>query len=112
MGGLLSAYQLSGELHPRLLAKAKEVGDKLAFAYLGVCYYVVIFLSLVDSIWQDNKIPYAQMKFETNSPEIGGTNIAEAGSLTMEWGALSEHTGNVTYRRLAEMTAYTIAAQV
>lgn len=36
VGGLLSAYELSGEQHPILLTKAKEVADKLAFAWVGV----------------------------------------------------------------------------
>ena len=33
VGGLLSAYELSGEKHPELLAKAKEVADRLLPAY-------------------------------------------------------------------------------
>lgn len=36
MGGLLSSYELSGKKYPALLAKAKEVADKMAFAWVGV----------------------------------------------------------------------------
>lgn len=40
LGGLLSAYELSEEKYPALLAKAKEVADKLAFAWIDVGIYV------------------------------------------------------------------------
>lgn len=33
LGGLLSAFELSGEKHPVLVEKAKEVADKMAFAF-------------------------------------------------------------------------------
>jgi mannosyl-oligosaccharide alpha-1,2-mannosidase len=36
LGGILSAYELSGEKFPRLVDKAKEVADKMAFAWDGV----------------------------------------------------------------------------
>lgn len=36
VGGLLSAYELSNKQHPILLEKAKEVADKMAFAWIGV----------------------------------------------------------------------------
>ena len=36
LGGLLSAFELSGEQHPALLEKAKEVADKMAFAWVKV----------------------------------------------------------------------------
>lgn len=36
LGGLLSAFELSGEQFPVLLEKAKEVADKMAFAWVGV----------------------------------------------------------------------------
>ncbi len=36
LGGLLSAYELSGQKFPVLLQKAKEVADKMAFAWVGV----------------------------------------------------------------------------
>lgn len=36
VGGLLSAYELSDRQHSVLLQKAKELGDKLAFSWVGV----------------------------------------------------------------------------
>jgi mannosyl-oligosaccharide alpha-1,2-mannosidase len=84
VGGLLSAYELSGEQHPILVAKAKQVADKLAFAWIG-----------------DNVIPYGHINFTDNTPQIAITNIAEAGTLAIEWTTLSKFTGNATYGNLA-----------
>jgi mannosyl-oligosaccharide alpha-1,2-mannosidase len=39
LGGLLSAYELSDEKFPTLVAKAKEVADKMIFAWVGVCAF-------------------------------------------------------------------------
>lgn len=36
VGGFLSAYELSGQKYPILVEKAKEVADKMAFAWVGV----------------------------------------------------------------------------
>jgi mannosyl-oligosaccharide alpha-1,2-mannosidase len=36
MGGLLSAYELSGRTNSALLDKAKQLADKLAVAWVGV----------------------------------------------------------------------------
>ena len=36
VGGLLSAFELSGRQHQILVDKAKEVADKMAFAWVGV----------------------------------------------------------------------------
>ena len=38
LGGLLSAYELSNEGHPILLQKARQLADKLAFAWVGVSF--------------------------------------------------------------------------
>ncbi|KAJ7652125.1 glycoside hydrolase family 47 protein [Mycena polygramma] len=92
VGGLVSAYELSGEKFPILIEKAKECADKLAFAFVG-----------------DNKIPFNTMDFTTNSPEIGTTNIAQAGTLSLEWTALSKHTGNATYGDLSTNSVIAVA---
>ncbi|EEB92536.1 hypothetical protein MPER_08939 [Moniliophthora perniciosa FA553] len=54
LGGLLSAYELSGQKHPVLVEKAKEVADKMLFA------------------WQspDQKIPFGFLNFHTNEPVV------------------------------------------
>jgi len=36
LGGLLSAYELSGGVHTGLLDKAQEVADKMSKAWVGV----------------------------------------------------------------------------
>jgi hypothetical protein len=46
--------------------------------------------------------PYGFVDFSTNQPTLQSSNIAEAGTLTMEWGRLSDYTFNTTYRKLAE----------
>ena len=54
MGGLLSAYELSGQQYPALLAQAKQLGDKLIFAWDGA-----------------NDVPYGNVDFATNRPVTG-----------------------------------------
>ncbi|KAG6896909.1 hypothetical protein C0992_005311 [Termitomyces sp. T32_za158] len=63
LGGLLSAFELSDQKYPVLLEKAKEVADKMAFAWVG-----------------KNVIPFGFIDFSTNSPTIATSNIAEAGT--------------------------------
>ncbi|KAI5118171.1 hypothetical protein M0805_005793 [Coniferiporia weirii] len=91
VGGMLSAYQLSGSKYEILVEKAKEVADKMAFAWVG-----------------DNTIPFGELNFTTNEPVIQSSNIAEAGTLTLEWSTLSKLTGNDTYRSLTEGSVRTI----
>ncbi|KAJ6623543.1 glycoside hydrolase family 47 protein [Mycena sp. CBHHK59/15] len=93
LGGLLSSYELSDKMFPVLLAKAKELGDKLAYAWVG-----------------NNDMPFGFLDFSTNTPIQDTSNIAEAGTLTMEWAMLSKHTGNDTYRLLAEKSVKHIAS--
>ncbi|KAJ7829695.1 glycoside hydrolase family 47 protein [Mycena leptocephala] len=92
VGGLISAYELSGKQHPILIEKAKEVADKLAFAWVG-----------------NNAIPFNTINFLTNTPVIGDTNIAQAGTLVLEWTALSKYTGNATYGELSQKSIIAVA---
>ncbi|KDR80124.1 hypothetical protein GALMADRAFT_61912 [Galerina marginata CBS 339.88] len=92
MGGLLSAYELSGKQHPALVAKAKQLADKLTYAWIG-----------------DNDIPFGHIDFSNNAIQNQTTNIAEAGTLTLEWAMLSKYTGDEKYRKLAEKSARHIA---
>ncbi|KAJ7892744.1 glycoside hydrolase family 47 protein [Mycena olivaceomarginata] len=92
--GFLSSYELSGYKHPILLEKAKEVADKMAYGWVG-----------------NNAIPYGFLQFSTNTPadrnrkspsfSCSASNIAEAGTLTLEWETLSKYTKNATYGKLA-----------
>ncbi|KAL0959972.1 hypothetical protein HGRIS_011634 [Hohenbuehelia grisea] len=94
LGGLLSAYELSGQHTAALVDRAKELGDKLAHAWIG-----------------DKDIPYSHLDFNTNQPDPQHktSNIAEAGTLVLEWSLLSQFTGNETYRDLAEQAFKHIA---
>ncbi|THH11407.1 hypothetical protein EW146_g8052 [Bondarzewia mesenterica] len=85
VGGLLSAYELSGKKHAILVEKAKELADRLSLGWS-----------------QGNVVPFGYVDFSANSPTIATSNIAEAGSLTLEWSRLSIYTGNDTYRKLTE----------
>ncbi|KAG5644716.1 hypothetical protein DXG03_007939 [Asterophora parasitica] len=95
LGGLLSAYELSDQKYPALLKKATQVADKIAFAWVGV-----------------NDVPFGYLNFTTNKPKIATSNIAEAGTLTLEWATLSKYTGNDTYRQLTEKSVRRVASQV
>ncbi|KAG2006822.1 mannosyl-oligosaccharide 1,2-alpha-mannosidase [Coprinopsis cinerea AmutBmut pab1-1] len=48
----------------------------------------------------NNNIPHGFLNFTTNEPFIDRTNIAEAGTLLLEWSTLSKYTGNSTYEEL------------
>ncbi|KAF9051542.1 glycoside hydrolase family 47 protein [Panaeolus papilionaceus] len=84
LGGLLSAYELSNQQFPVLLKKAQQLGDKLVFAWKG-----------------NNAVPFGFLNFSSNTPTIATSNIAEAGTLSLEFETLSKHTGNQTYASLA-----------
>ncbi|KAI0346608.1 glycoside hydrolase family 47 protein [Trametopsis cervina] len=85
LGASLSAYELSGKKYPSLIAKAKQVADKMSVAWVGT-----------------NKVPFGEVDFNTSTPQVAGSNVAEAGTLTLEWSRLSLYTGNDTYRQLTE----------
>ncbi|KAI3600436.1 glycoside hydrolase family 47 protein [Moniliophthora roreri] len=95
LGGLLSAYELSGKKESVLLEKAKQVADKMAFAW--------------QFRGQETRVPFGSLNFARNQPSQSTSNIAEAGTLDLEWATLSKYTGNDTYRRLAEGSARAIA---
>jgi mannosyl-oligosaccharide alpha-1,2-mannosidase len=71
VGGFLSAYELSGEKYPVLVEKAQDLADQMAYAWVG-----------------DQSIPYGYIDFTNQQPTMDTSNIAEAGTLTMEWNRL------------------------
>ncbi|ESK85838.1 glycoside hydrolase family 47 protein [Moniliophthora roreri MCA 2997] len=93
LGGLLSAYELSGQKHPILVQKAKEVADKMAFAWKS----------------PGQQIPFGFLNFTTNEPIVDTSNIAEAGTLDLEWFTLSKYTRNDTYWVLSEGSTRAVA---
>ncbi|KAJ7573880.1 glycoside hydrolase family 47 protein [Mycena floridula] len=90
LASLLSAHQMTN--NTALLNKAVELADKLAFAWV-----------------HNNDIPFSHIDFTSNKPEITFSNIAEAGTLILEWATLSKLTGNATYGKLAEKSMRRIA---
>lgn len=85
LGGMLSAYELNGRKDAILLQQAKTLGDKLVHAWTA-----------------GHAIPYGQIDFATNTPVNQVSNIAEAGTLTLEFTLLSQLTGDPTYANLAQ----------
>ncbi|EIW78379.1 glycoside hydrolase family 47 protein [Coniophora puteana RWD-64-598 SS2] len=85
VGGFLSAYELSGKTQHVLVEKAQQIADQLVYAYVG-----------------DNAIPFGHLNFTDHQSVKDTSNVAEAGTLTLEWNRLSQYTGNDTYRQLAE----------
>jgi len=93
IAGFLSAYELSGQKYPVLVEKAKEIADNMAYA------------------WVDgNKMPYNTVYLHNHSVQVDSTNVAQVGTLTLEWGLLSNYTNNDTYRHLAEESVLYLAS--
>lgn len=93
LGSLLSTYELTGEKYPALLEQARKLGDKMAYGWVG-----------------RNNIPYGFLDFTSNQPQYSRTNIAEAGTLTLEWETLSKYTRNQTYQDLVLRSVKHIAS--
>lgn len=83
LGGLLSAYQLTGDR--RLLKLAEDLGDRL--------------LPVFDS---PTGIPYRYVNLKTRKVRGAETNPAEAGTLLVEFGALSKLTGKPVFYHKAK----------
>lgn len=78
LGGLLSAYQLDGD--ERFLRLATDLGDRLLPAF--------------DS---PTAMPYRYVNLATGATRDPSNNPAEIGTLLLEFGTLSRHTGNPVY---------------
>eukprot|EP00756_Hemistasia_phaeocysticola_P005263 Hpha_TRINITY_DN13247_c1_g1::TRINITY_DN13247_c1_g1_i1::g.154806::m.154806/K01230/MAN1; mannosyl-oligosaccharide alpha-1,2-mannosidase len=89
VGGLLSAYELSGEKHPEFLNKARDIADRLLFAYNT-----------------SSGIPHAQVNLRThyhsNPHWTGGSSVlSEFGTVQLELRTLSYHLGDSKYDQKA-----------
>ncbi|MCV2351463.1 glycoside hydrolase family 47 protein [Paucibacter sp. Y2R2-4] len=78
LGGLISAYQLSGDA--RLLAKAEDLGKRL--------------LPVFES---PTGLPYTHVNLRTGKVSGKVSNPAETGTLILEFGMLSQLTGQPIY---------------
>lgn len=83
LGGLLSAYEMTGDA--RLLAKADDLGARLLPAF--------------DS---PTGLPYVNINLRTGKTSGTGSNPAEAGTLLLEYGTLSRLTGKPVYYEKAK----------
>lgn len=83
LGGLLSAYQMTGD--PKLLALADDLGTRLLPAF--------------DS---PTGLPYVYVNLRTGKAHGSESNPAEAGTLLLEYGTLSRLTGKPVYREKAK----------
>ncbi len=83
LGGLLSGYELTGD--ERLLAKARDLGDRLAPAFNS-----------------PTGLPYPYINLRTGKPGGVQSNPAETGTLILEFGSLSKLTGNPLYYQKAK----------
>ncbi|VDC02721.1 unnamed protein product [Peniophora sp. CBMAI 1063] len=93
VAGLISAYELSGKQNKNLIDKAEQLTSRM-----------------VDIAFANNiTVPYGHLNFTTNTGIQSTSNIAEVGTLTLEYDRLSLYTGNNTYRQLAENAAKYLA---
>jgi mannosyl-oligosaccharide alpha-1,2-mannosidase len=88
MAGLLSAYQMNGEKPEErfLVSQAQALADSLSVG------------------WHNgNKIPLNQVNLLKKAPKdtTSDTNLAAAGTLSLEWATLSKYTGEEKYAKLA-----------
>jgi len=87
LGGLLAAYDLSGERV--FLDKAEDLGSRMMVNFLG---------SESGILYPNLKLPQGQI----NIDEGDRVNLAEVGTTLLEFGALSQRLGNETYKEAAE----------
>lgn len=83
LGGLISAYQLTGDA--RLLAKAEDLGARLLPAFNS-----------------PTGLPYVYVNLRTGRTRGVQSNPAETGTLLLEFGTLSKLSGNPVYYRKAK----------
>lgn len=83
LGGLLSSYQLTGD--KRLLNLAEDLGNRLLPAFNS-----------------PTGLPYVYVNLQTGQVRDAVTNPAEAGTLLLEFGTLSNLTGKTVYYEKAK----------
>jgi mannosyl-oligosaccharide alpha-1,2-mannosidase len=100
---MLAAYELNSKHDTILLQQSTLLANKLLNAWQSLSSSINI-----SGKGQTQTIPYGELNFTTNEPIIQISNIAEAGTLTLEFGLLSSLTGNSVYREKAEDAVKTI----
>ena len=68
VGGLISAYELSGKRHFFLIEKAKQLADRLSLAWSHVSVFGRANRDLTDlETFQGNTIPFGDIDFSSNT---------------------------------------------
>jgi ER degradation enhancer, mannosidase alpha-like 2 len=83
LGGLLTAYEMDGD--KKFLALAKDLGDRMMPAFNT-----------------PTGMPYRYVNLQTGKLRDSINNPAEIGTLMLEFGMLSKHTGNNVYYKAAK----------
>lgn len=83
LGGLLSMYQYTN--NPKILAKARDVGDRLLPAFNS-----------------ETGVPYSSINLKTGQVGGDGASPAGAGTYTLEFGLLSYYTQDPIYYKKAK----------
>jgi mannosidase alpha-like ER degradation enhancer 2 len=89
LGGLLSAYQLDGD--QRFLDLAIDLADRLMPAFKS-----------------QTGLPYRFVHLQTGEVSDPDNNPAEIGTLMLEFGTLSKHTGDMKYYDIAKKAIKTV----
>ncbi|MCK9218698.1 MAG: glycoside hydrolase family 47 protein [Bacteroidales bacterium] len=89
LGGLLSGYELSGD--PRFLNLAKDLGRRLLPAFNS-----------------PTGMPYRYVNLKTGQTRDAQSNPAEIGTYLLEFGKLTQYTGDTVYYRVAKKAAFEI----
>lgn len=89
LGGLISAFELSGD--KRLLELAKDLGPRLLPAFNS-----------------PTGMPYRFVNLKTGKTRYPLSNPAEIGTYLLEFGKLTEYTGDSNYYRVAKKAAFEI----
>jgi hypothetical protein len=89
LGGLISAYELTGD--QRLVALAKDLGARLLPAFNS-----------------PTGMPYRYVNLKTGHMRDSISNPAEIGTYLLEFGKLTAYTGDSTYYKTAKKAAFEI----
>ncbi|EJT98306.1 seven-hairpin glycosidase [Dacryopinax primogenitus] len=95
LGGALSTFELTGKTNTHLIDQVTVLTDRMAYAF------------------DAGPVPFNEVDFSTDPPtaQFGTSNIAQVGTLTLEFSRLSVYTGNDTYRQLAENAVKAVMGQ-
>ena len=89
LGGLISSYELDGD--PRFLDLAKDLGKRLLPAFNS-----------------PTGMPYRYVNLETGETRDANSNPAEIGTYLLEFGKLTQYTGDSVYYKTAKKASFEV----